>query len=69
MAKPSSVEIAKLIYNYLLPKCSWVQPVVLGNNVFSYQVYFDADDPNTVFVLMVFYGKWRYFGLVIESSS
>ena len=26
MARPSSVEIAKLIYNYLLPKCSWIEP-------------------------------------------
>jgi hypothetical protein len=69
MKKPSSVEMAKLIVNYLLPKCSWIKPTVIGNDVFSYQICFDEDDPNTVFMLMVFYGRWRYFGLVYEPSS
>ena len=67
MARPSSVEIAKLIYNYLLPKCSWITPTVIGNDVFSYRIFFEEDDVNTVFVLMEFYGRWRYFGLVWES--
>lgn len=67
MARPSSVEIAKLIYNYLLPKCSWIEPTVIGNDVFRYQVFFEEDDVNTVFALMEFYGRWRYFGLVWES--
>lgn len=67
MARPSSVEMAKLIYNYLLPKCSWIEPTIIGNNVFSYQIFFESDDVNTVFILMQFYGKWRYFGLVWES--
>jgi hypothetical protein len=69
MEKPSSVEVAKLIYNYLLPKCSWIKPTVIGNNVFSYQIFYEDDDPNTVFVLMVFYERWRYFGLVMEPST
>jgi len=69
MAKPSPVELARLIVNYLLPKCSWIKPTVIGNDVFSYQVFFDDDDPNTVFVLMVFYQKWRYFGLVFEPTA
>jgi len=67
MAKPSSVEIAKLIYNYLLPKCSWVEPTVIGNDVFRYQIFFESDDVNTVFILMQFYQRWRYFGLIWES--
>jgi len=69
MEKPLSVELAKLIYNYLLPKCSWIKPTVIGNDVFIYQVFFEDDDPNTVFVLMQFYKRWRYFGLVMEGSD
>lgn len=69
MAKPDSVEIAKLIYNYLLPKCSWIEPTVIGNNVFSYRGFFEEDDVNTVFFLMEFYGRWRYFGLVWEPAA
>ena len=34
---------------------------------FSYRIFFEEDDVNTVFVLMEFYGRWRYFGLVWES--
>ena len=68
MEKPSSIKLAKLIYNYLLPKCSWIKPTVIGNDVFSYQVFWEEDDPNTMFILMVFYGRWRYFGLVMENG-
>jgi hypothetical protein len=69
MKKPVSVDLAKLIVNYLLPKCSWIMPTVIGNDVFTYQVFFEDDDPNTVFVLMQFYQRWRYFGLVMENSD
>jgi len=69
MEKPVSVELAKLIVNYLLPKCSWIPPTIIGNDVFTYQVYFENDDTNTVFVLMQFYKRWRYFGLVMEASE
>jgi hypothetical protein len=69
MSKPSSVDLAKLIYNYLLPKCSRIKPTVIGNNVFSYQVFFENDDANTVFILMQIYRRWRYFGLVLERSA
>jgi len=69
MEKPVSVELAKLIVNYLLPKCSWIKPTTIGNDVFSYQVFFEDDDPNTVFVPMQFYKRWRYFGLVLESDA
>jgi hypothetical protein len=69
MAKPSSVELAKLIFNYLLPKGSWIEPTVIGNDVFRFQIFFEEDDPDTVFIIMVFYGKWRYFGLVFEPTT
>jgi len=69
MENPSSVELAKLIYNYLLPKCSWIKPTVIGNAVFSYQVFWEEDDPDTMFMLMVFYGRWRYFGFVMEQAG
>ena len=68
MEKPNSVELAKLIRNYLLPKCSWVTPTVIGEGVFTYQFFSEDDDPNTAFVLMMFYGRWRFFGFVMEAG-
>ena len=58
--------IAEVIATYLMPKISEVKPVIIGNDVFAYQEYYDNDDVNTSFVLMTFYGQsWRWFGLVM----